>query len=93
MDEPLCTSLIYLIPKGEDKFVLKNRRPITLLGTIYKILVKTLAFRMRLLLPDIIRESLRMPLFRIGAFWTMSFVLGRLRIVHRESIEYSSINS
>ena len=55
--EPLCTSLICLIPKGGDKIVLKNWRPITLLGTAYKILAKTLAFHLRPLLPYIIRAT------------------------------------
>ena len=53
----MCTGLICLILKGGDKSVPKNWMPITLLGTAYKILVKTLALCLRPLLPDILRVA------------------------------------
>jgi hypothetical protein len=39
--------IITLIPKSGDRAKLNNWRPITLLGSIYKILAKTLASRLR----------------------------------------------
>jgi hypothetical protein len=50
--------LITLIPKTGDHAKLGNWRPITLLGSLYKILAKTLARRLQALLPSIIRPEL-----------------------------------
>jgi len=47
--------LITLIPKFGDHAKLENWRPITLLGSLYKILAKTLARRLQVFLPSIIR--------------------------------------
>ncbi len=49
--------LITLIPKSEDHAKLRNWRPITLLGSLYKILAKTLARRLQVFLPNIIRPG------------------------------------
>jgi len=49
--------LIILIPKFGDHFKLGNWRPITLLGNVYKILVKTLARRIQASLPHKIRPN------------------------------------
>jgi hypothetical protein len=49
--------IITLIPKFGDMAKLNNWRPITLLGSIYKILAKTLASRLRTKLPEIIRPN------------------------------------
>jgi hypothetical protein len=49
--------LITLIPKSGDHSKLGNLRPITLLGSAYKILVKALAGRIQAFLPDIIRPN------------------------------------
>ena len=47
--------IISLIPKeGRNRSFLKNWRPITLLNVDYKILSKTMANRMKIVLPDII---------------------------------------
>ncbi len=47
--------LITLIPKTGDCSKLRNWRPITLLGNVYKILAKTLAGRLQAFLPCVIR--------------------------------------
>jgi mannosylglycoprotein endo-beta-mannosidase len=49
--------LITLIPKIGDRAILSNWRPITLLGSTYKILAKTLAGRIQLTLTHIIRPN------------------------------------
>jgi len=49
--------LITLIPKFGDHSKLGNWRPITLLGSVYKILAKALAGRIQAFLPDIIMPN------------------------------------
>jgi hypothetical protein len=49
--------LITLIPKSGDHAKIGNWRPITLLGSLYKILAKTLARRLQDLFPNVIRPS------------------------------------
>ncbi len=49
--------LITLIPKFGDHSKLGNWRPITLLGSVYKILAKSLARRIQAFLPNIIRPN------------------------------------
>jgi len=49
--------LITLIPKSGDHAKIGNWRPITLLGSLYKILAKTLARRLQVFLPNVIRPS------------------------------------
>jgi hypothetical protein len=49
--------IITLIPKSRDHASLGNWRSITLLGSVYKILTKTLARRLQGLLPDVIRPG------------------------------------
>jgi hypothetical protein len=49
--------LITLIPKSEDHAKIGNWRPITLLGSLYKILAKTLARRLQVFLPNVIKPS------------------------------------
>jgi len=49
--------LITLIPKAGDRARLGNWRPITLLGSIYKILAKTLAGKIQSALTHIIRPN------------------------------------
>ncbi len=49
--------LITLIPKSGDQAKLSNWRPITLLGSIYKILAKTFAGRIQAALPNIVRPN------------------------------------
>jgi len=48
---------ITFIPKTEDRTRLSNWRPITLLGSIYTVLVKTLAGRIQSVLTHIIRHN------------------------------------
>ncbi len=49
--------LITLIPKTGDRSKLRNWRPITLLGSVYKILAKTLTGRLQAFLPGVIRPN------------------------------------
>lgn len=49
--------LIKLIPKGGDKTLIKNWRPITLLNVSYKILVKLVARRLKKILPKIVSST------------------------------------
>jgi len=46
-----------LIPKSRDHAKLNNWRPITLLGSTYKILAKVLTGRLQAVLPHIIRPN------------------------------------
>jgi len=49
--------VITLIPKSGDHAKFNNWRPITLLGSVYKILAKVLAGRLQAVLPHIIRPN------------------------------------
>ncbi len=49
--------LITLIPKSRDRARLNNWRPITLLGSIYKVLAKTLVGKIEMDLTEIIRPN------------------------------------
>jgi hypothetical protein len=49
--------LITLIPKLGDHAKLRNWRPITLLGSLYKIMAKMLARRLQVFLPNVIRPG------------------------------------
>ena len=53
----LDTRVMSLLPKGGCKTNLKNWRPITLLGTFYKILAKTMVRRVQPILNEIIRPN------------------------------------
>jgi hypothetical protein len=55
--ELINKGLIILIPKSGDHARIGNWRPITLLGSLYKILAKTLARRLQTFLSSIIRPS------------------------------------
>jgi len=55
--ELINKGLITLIPKSGDHVKLGNWRPITLLGSLYKILAKTLARRLQVFLSNIIRPN------------------------------------
>jgi hypothetical protein len=48
---------ITLIPKSGDQTRLGNWRPITLLGSLYKILAKILVGRVQTVLPHVIRPN------------------------------------
>lgn len=50
-----CTNLT-LIPKCAGAVSLRNYRPISLIGSVYKIISKMLAERMKLVLPSIISD-------------------------------------
>jgi len=50
-------SLIVLIPKSSDPKKVKDFRPISLLGEVYKIVVKILANRIRLLVPKLLHPN------------------------------------
>jgi hypothetical protein len=49
--------MITMISKLGDHFKFRNWRPITLLGNIYKIMAKTLAKRIQVLFPLVIRPN------------------------------------
>ncbi len=49
--------LITLIPKAGDRAKIGNWRPITLLGSTYKVLAKVLAGRVKAVLPQVIRPN------------------------------------
>ncbi|GJW89035.1 RNA-directed DNA polymerase, eukaryota, reverse transcriptase zinc-binding domain protein [Tanacetum coccineum] len=54
---PRCNStFIALIPKIHDAKTIKDFRPISLIGSIYKIIAKILANRLSLVIPDLINE-------------------------------------
>jgi hypothetical protein len=55
--ELINKGLIILIPKSGNHARIGNWRPIILLGSLYKILAKTLARRLQTFLPNIIRPS------------------------------------
>jgi len=55
--ETINKGLITLIPKSGDHAKLGNWCPITLFGSLYKILVKTLARRLQTFLPNVIRPG------------------------------------
>ena len=52
----LGASFLALIPRKHGALSIKNFRPISLIGSICKILAKVLANRLRKLLPDIISD-------------------------------------
>lgn len=52
----LNATFLVLIPKKYDAEEVKDFRPISLVGGVYKIIAKVLANRLRVLLPDIISE-------------------------------------
>jgi hypothetical protein len=56
--ELINKGFIILIPKSGNQAIIGNWRPITLLGSLYKILAKTLARRLQAFLLSIIRPSL-----------------------------------
>ena len=50
--------VITCIPKeGKDKQYMKNRRPITLLNTVYKTVSSSAAARLKMVLPELISEE------------------------------------
>lgn len=53
----MCASIIALIPKKEGALSIKDFHPISLIGSLYKILAKVLAKRLRKVLPDIISDN------------------------------------
>ena len=69
--EELNVSKIALLPKSEDRLRVQNYRPISLLNTLYKVVAKVYANRMKPLLHNWILPS-RLASSRIGAFLTMS---------------------
>ena len=56
MGQSINKGLIKLIPKEEDKTLIINWRPITLLNVSYKILAKVLANRIKEVLAKIVVE-------------------------------------
>lgn len=57
LSRELNQSLIVLVPKVNNSKTVKDFRPISLLGGIYKIIAKVLANRIRLLVPKLVHPS------------------------------------
>lgn len=51
------SSFITLIPKVDGPATISNYRPISLVGSLYKILAKVLTSRLKLVVPRVIREA------------------------------------
>lgn len=51
------SSFITLVPKKDNPISLGDYRPISLIGSVYKILSKVLANRLKMVMPRIIREE------------------------------------
>ena len=56
-EKSLNTTFISLIPKKVDANNIRDFRPISLIGSIYKLLSKILANRLQLVLDNVISES------------------------------------
>ena len=56
-EKSLNATFLSLIPKKVDASNIRDFRPISLIGSVYKLLSKVLANRMRLVLDDVISES------------------------------------
>ena len=56
-EKSLNTTFLSLIPKKVDATNIRDFRPISLIGSIYKLLAKVLANRLKLVLDDVIFES------------------------------------
>ena len=56
-EKSLNASFIALIPKKNDASNIRDFRPITLVGSLYKILAKVLANRLKVVLDQLISES------------------------------------
>ena len=55
--DSLLEGLIHLIPKGGCRNFISQCRPITLLGTCYKILAKAISLRLQPFLPNLIHDT------------------------------------
>ena len=56
-EKSLNATFIALIPKKNDAFNIRDFRPISLVGSVYKILAKVLANRLRVVLDQLISET------------------------------------
>ena len=56
-EKSLNTTFIALIPKKNDASNIRDFRPISLVGSVYKILSKVLANRLRVILDQLISEA------------------------------------
>ena len=56
-ERSLNATFITLIPKKNDAFNIRDFRPISLVGSLYKILSKILANRLKVVLDQLISES------------------------------------
>ena len=57
LSEGIGASFIALIPKKEGEIGIKDFRPISLIGSLYKILAKVLAGGLQKVLPDYIKRA------------------------------------
>ncbi|MDM1544273.1 reverse transcriptase domain-containing protein, partial [Empedobacter sp. 189-2] len=85
MPDSISEGMIHLIPKeGGDRLEIRQWRPITLLGTAYKVLAKAISRRLQPHLPDIIHTTQtgfiqdRSILDNIFSFWEAT-ALARFR--------------
>ena len=56
-EKSLNATFISLIPKKSDAAEVKDFRPISLIGTVYKIIAKVLVNRLKEVIRDVISES------------------------------------
>ena len=56
-EKSLNATFIALIPKKNDASNIRNLRPISLVGSVYKILAKVLTNRLRVVLDQLISET------------------------------------
>ena len=56
-EKSLNATFIALIPKKNDASNIRDFRPISLVGSVYKILVKVLANRLKMVLDQLISET------------------------------------
>ncbi|MCO5599452.1 hypothetical protein L7F22_053556 [Adiantum nelumboides] len=56
-NQPEFKGLIKLIPKGQDKLEVKSFRPLTMLNTVYKVMTKALALRIRAVVGQVVHSK------------------------------------
>ena len=67
-EKSLNATFLALIPKKSIVVNIRDYRPISLIGSMYKLLAKVLANRLRVVLDDLISDSQNV-LWGAGKFW------------------------